>query len=112
MTPQLIPDWAIEKANCKDFPIYRVEKDGVVMCDPATGGYGEGKSFERLICDPNFWECLRRAMGWTDWIRYSDGSREPDPDSWKSNAHRLYDLILTKNHEGIAAFWEALRDKK
>lgn len=128
MTPQqFLPEWVIEKAiegGWNPFPKFygvkfvRLEKDlsGIesahftysrkLLSKKQLGAYRVSVQLATIISDPSFWQALGKVLRWKE---KRDFGFEND---WHSTATHFYDLILTKNHEGIAAFWEALRDKK
>ena len=142
MTP-LIPQWAIEKAikggwnPCVFCPIVAVEIDKTPTQKDFywlrnKNGEGCGYRWHEIALDPDFWQCLGKAMGW-DNIHYvgCDSQKDycPHPTMGKKKCHceecdcdasleyrhkalQLLDLLLTKNYPAITSYWEALRDKK
>jgi hypothetical protein len=62
----------------------------------------EKKRWRDIALDPSFWQSLGKALDW-----YPDA--ELIPMSWRSNAIRFYDLILTGGD--TEAFWKELLSK-
>jgi len=68
-----------------------------------------GDWYKYVLLEPDFWQCLGKELGWKECKCGKACMIQPD---WYDNAHRLYDLILSRApQEDIDAYWEALRPK-
>ena len=63
-----------------------------------------------IALDPSFWQSLGKALGWaeyTSWLeQYHEGSIDLTDLTWRRNATRFYDLILTG--QPTDQFWKEI----
>jgi hypothetical protein len=68
-----------------------------------------------IICDPNFWVALGNKLDqdFEDMHSAQGIFVSFDRWPWQENAHRLFQLLLSKDEEGVQLFWAGiLADKK
>lgn len=71
-----------------------------------------------LACDPSFWQALGKSLRWKRVMPSGRNVKDPTKkqfemmeDEWKWNAHRFYDILLTKQPTDM--FWaEILQTNK
>lgn len=68
------------------------------------------QNWQEVALDPSFWGCLGKELGWEETICPTHLRQDRCGIVWRSafkvQAHRLFDLILTK--QDTKAFWNDL----
>ena len=79
----MIPKQAIEKAIEGGW-----KPDKITM-------YGAQEWRDLFALDPTFWQSLGKALGWRDFVDDENVMSAYFGETWRYNAMRFYDLILT-----------------